>query len=209
MKFLFDFFPVLLFFIAYKFFGDIPQTALDSLNALAPLALDASEPTHAIFLATAVGIIATFVQVSLFWIKHRRFERMHLIALAIFTVAGGATIILRDPVFIYWKPTILNGLFALVFLASQFVGKRTIVERMMSHAMEAPAAVWRNLNLAWVGYFLLLGISNLYVAYNFSEETWVNFKLFGWLGMTVCFIFAQAIYISRHATEAIKPGEES
>ncbi|MGB5305736.1 MAG: septation protein A [Gammaproteobacteria bacterium] len=172
MKFLFDLFPILLFFVAYKMYD--------------------------IYVATAVAIGAAFVQTGLFWLQHRRFEKMHLITLVILVVFGGLTLTLRDPVFIKWKPTVVNWLFGAVFMGSRFIGKRTLVERMMSQAVAAPAAVWARLNWAWVVFFFAVGVINLYVAYTYSEETWVNFKLFGLMGLTLVFVFAQAFYLSRY-----------
>ena len=177
MKFLFDLFPIILFFIAYKMFD--------------------------IYVATAVAIGAAAVQTGLYWLKHRKFEKMHVITLGILVVFGGLTLALHDPVFIKWKPTVVNWLFGVVFLASSFFGKATLVERMMSHAIQAPKRIWTRLNLAWVVFFLFMGLINLYVAFNFSEDTWVNFKLFGMMGLTLLFVFAQAFYLSRYmeATE--------
>lgn len=179
MKFLFDLFPILLFFTAYKLYD--------------------------IYVATAVAIAAAFVQTGLFWLKNRRFENMHLVTLAILIIFGGLTLALRDPVFIKWKPTVVNWLFGAVFLGSQFIGRRTLVERMMSHAITVPGPVWLRLNWAWSLFFVAMGILNLYVAYNFSEETWVNFKLFGMMGLTIAFVFMQAFYLSRY----MQPGEEN
>jgi len=178
MKFLFDFFPILLFFLAYKFFD--------------------------IYIATAVAIAASVIQVGMFWFKHKRFENSHLITLVIVTLFGGATIILQDEMFIKWKPSVLNWVFAIAFLGSQFIGNKTIAERMMSKSVTLPAAIWSKLNISWVIFFFSLGIINLYVVYNFDTDTWVNFKLFGMMGLTLLFIFAQAIYMSRHmeTTEA-------
>ncbi len=123
---------------------------------------------------------------------------MHLITLAILVVFGGLTLILRDPVFIKWKPTVVNWLFGATFMGSQFIGEKTLVERMMSHAITAPVAIWRRINLAWVVFFVAMGALNIYVAYNFSEEAWVNFKLFGMMGLTLVFVFGQAFYLSRY-----------
>jgi intracellular septation protein len=172
MKFLFDFFPILLFFVAYKVWD--------------------------IYVATAVAIAASFVQVGLYWLKHRRTERMHLITLGLLVLFGGLTLILQDPVFIKWKPTIVNWLFATVFLGSQLIGDRTLVERMMSHVIKVDPPIWRRVNLAWVLFFVISGAINLYVAYNFSENTWVNFKLFGLMGLTIAFVFGQAIVLARY-----------
>ena len=172
MKLLYDFFPVVLFFIAYKLFD--------------------------IFVATAVAIVAAFLQVTLFWLKHRRFEKMHLVSLGLIAVLGGLTLLLRDSTFIMWKPTAINWLFAAAFLLSQFIGDKTLVERLLSKQVSLPAVIWTRLNLSWVVFFIVSGALNIYVAYHFSEATWVNFKLFGMFGLTLVFIFIQAIYLARH-----------
>jgi len=145
-----------------------------------------------------VAIAAAFVQTALYWLQHRKFEKMHLITLGVLVLFGGLTLILRDPVFIKWKPTVVNWLFGISFLGSQFIGKRTLVERMMSHAITVPGPIWSRLNWAWTLFFLFMGLLNLYVAYNFSEDTWVNFKLFGMMGLTLVFLFGQAFYLGRY-----------
>jgi len=178
MKLLFDFFPIILFFIAYKFYG--------------------------IYVATAVAIGASFLQVGFFWFKHRRFEKMHLVTLALIVVMGGATLLLHDELFIKWKPTVLNWLFGLTFLASQYFGKKPLVRRMLSEQISLPDPVWNRLNLSWVVFFVAMGFANLYVIYNFDTDTWVNFKLFGMLGLTLIFVVAQALYMTRH----VKVNEE-
>ncbi|MEN8169151.1 MAG: septation protein A [Pseudomonadota bacterium] len=214
MKFLFDFFPILLFFIAYKVYGIYP--------------------------ATAVAIGASFFQVAAFWLKNRRFENMHLVTLGLITVLGGATLLLQDKTFFMWKPTAVNWLFAVVFLGSQFVGKKPIIERMMAHAIEAPRQVWKRLNLSWVGFFIAMGFANLYVASFFfqaerklnqaagstivdteqcdslsgqllqlcqhaklMEDNWVDFKLFGMMGLTFLFVIGQAFYLARYMPEQV------
>jgi intracellular septation protein len=204
MKFLFDFFPVLLFFVVYKFYVEIPAQAVSTINGLTQLSLIPAHQGDAIYLATAVAIAASFVQVTAFWLRHRHFEKMHVISLVIITLFGGATLALQDPVFIKWKPTILNWVFALAFIASQFVGKKTLTERMMGHAINVPAAIWLRVNLAWGAFFLFAGLANIYVAYTFSEAFWVDFKLFGLLGLTLLFAFGQAFYLVRF----IEPNDE-
>jgi len=129
MKFLFDFFPILLFFIAYKLEG--------------------------IFVATAVAIAASFLQVGLYWLKHRRFETSHLVTLVLIAVFGGLTLFLQDEAFIKWKPTVINWLFAAVFIGSQYIGKKTIVERMMGTSLTLPDFVWVRLNASWAIFFSL------------------------------------------------------
>ena len=178
MKFLFDFFPILLFFLAYKIYG--------------------------IYVATAVAIAASFLQVGIHWARTKRFENSHLITLVIIVLFGGATLILQDEMFIKWKPSVLNWIFAIAFLGSQFIGNKTFVERMMSKSVTLPATIWIRLNMNWVIFFAALGILNLYVVYNFDTDTWVNFKMFGMMGLTILFIIGQAVYMSRHieASEA-------
>lgn len=175
MKLLFDLFPVILFFIAFKLYG--------------------------IYTATAVAIAASVVQVSYFYLKNKTVEKMHLITLAIIVVMGGATLILQDEVFIMWKPTVINWGFALVFLGSHFIGKKPIIRRMMDGALNLPDAVWVKLSAMWVVFFIFSGILNLYVAYNYDTDTWVNFKLFGLMGITLVFILIQGIYVSRYLKE--------
>jgi len=216
MRFLFDFFPVLLFFVAYK--------------------------TYDIFVATATAIVASVVQVAVFWLRHRRFETMHLVTLGLITVLGGATLLLRDPEFIMWKVTAINWLFGAVFIGSQFIGHKPIVRRMMEKNVDLPDVVWPRLNIMWAAFFFFIGTVNIWFAWqavkardafitmaglepgtaitdftcraDFSaavavlcenaqrfENTWVNFKLFGVIGLTFAFVFAQALYLSRHIQE--------
>ncbi len=172
MKLLFDFFPIALFFIAYKMEG--------------------------IFVATAVAIAATIVQMSIVWYKNRKFENTHLITLALIVVFGGLTLILQDEMFIKWKPTVLNWLFGAVFFGSQYYGAKTITERMMGKNIALPIAIWIRLNISWVVFFVIMGFVNLYVVYNFDTDTWVNFKLFGMMGMTILFVVVQALFLTRH-----------
>jgi intracellular septation protein len=169
MKFLFDFFPIILFFAAYKLFD--------------------------IYVATAVAIAASFIQVGIVWFKNKRIDNNHLVTLVILVLFGGATIILHNEMFIKWKPSVVNWIFAVAFLGSQFIGNKTIIERMMGSNITLPSPVWTRLNMGWVIFFIGLGIANLFVVYNFDTDTWVNFKLFGMMGLTVLFIIAQAVYM--------------
>ena len=179
-KLLLDFFPVLLFFVAYKSYDD---------------------PTEGIIAATAVAIVASIVQVSYTRLKFGRVENMHLITMALIVVLGGATILLRDEMFIKWKPSVVNWLFAAVFLGSQFIGSKNIVRRMMDKAVSLPNNIWTRLNLGWAVFFVFAGFLNLYVVYNYDTDTWVNFKLFGLLGLTILFVIAQSFYLMRHIQE--------
>ncbi len=213
MKQLFDFFPILLFFILYKFYLDLPDGLILGINAIVPMMnLVPGESSDAIYLATLAAIVATVIQVALAAIIVRKVEKMPLITLALLLVFGGATIALKDPLFIQWKPTAINWLFALVFGASHLIGEKTLIQRMMGHAIEiSEQRVWNQLNLAWVGFFIVAGIANLIVApeidplgLEFSEDTWVDFKLFGLMGMTIAFVVAQAFYLAKYMPDTDK-----
>jgi len=182
MKLLTDFLPILLFFIAYKMFD--------------------------IYVATAVAIAATFAHVTIAWIKTRKVAIMQLVTLAILVIFGGLTLYLHNEQFIKWKPTAINWLFGVAFLASQLFGEKTLVERLMSTQISLPDSVWRRLNLSWVAFFLIMGGANLYVMYNFDRDTWVNFKLFGMLGMTMVFLVIQSLFLSRYLTAPEKSDTE-
>lgn len=177
MKFLFDLFPVIAFFIAFK----IPE-----------------DPHQGVLLATAMAIVASLIQVAVFWLKNRRFETLHLATFALILVLGGATLLLQDERFIKWKPTAVNWLFGTVLIGSQLIGKKNLVQRMLGGKIDLPGAVWNRLNLSWGLFFLSMGAANLYVAFHFETETWVNFKVFGSMGLTLLFVLVQALYLVRH-----------
>lgn len=176
MKLLFDFFPVLAFFIAYKLFD--------------------------IYVATGVAIAATLVQVAISWYRTRQVAAMQLVTLAMIIVFGGLTLLLQDEQFIKWKPTVINWLFGAGFLLSQLIGGRTAIERLMGANLTLPKPVWGRLNLGWVVFFFAMGAANLYVMTYFDRDTWVNFKLFGMLGLTLVFVICQAVYLSRHLSDS-------
>jgi intracellular septation protein len=194
MKLLIDFLPIVIFFIVYKF-------APETIELISPLLngeqIQLLTDMPAIVLATAILIPATMLQILYTKITTGKVETMHLVTLALVVLMGGATVILQDKTFIQWKPTVVNWLFAAAFFGSRFIGDKTILERMMGQNLTLPAPAWQNLNYAWVAFFVFSGIANLYVAYNFSEDVWVNFKLFGLLGLTVLFIIAQSFYLYR------------
>lgn len=216
MKQLFDFFPIILFFIVYKFFLDLPDGLITGVNDILPfMALTPGESSDAIYLATLTAIVATLIQVGYGVVVVKKVEKMPIITLVLLLVFGGATLLLKDPLFIQWKPTAINWLFGLVFLGSQVIGDKTLVQRMMSKALDInDAVVWRKLNLAWVGFFAVSGIANMVVApaidpfnLHFTEDTWVNFKLFGLMGMTFAFVIGQAFYLARYMPDANKESE--
>lgn len=179
MKFFFDLFPIILFFAAYKFFG--------------------------IYVATAVAIGATFAQIGWVWFRHRKVDTMLWVSLAIISVFGGATLLLHDATFIKWKPTVLYWLFASTLLISQTVFKKNLIKAMMQKQIALPENVWRRLSLGWAIFFAVVGVVNLYVAFNYSENTWVNFKLFGILGLMLVFVFGQGLVLAKYIEEEKDP----
>ena len=213
MKLLFDFFPIILFFVSFyqaKFLID--NTFIGNL-------VNPERPEHinATIVATGIAIVASFIQVGYSWLQTRKFQRMHLFSLVLITVLGGITILIGDPAFIQWKPTVLNWVFAAAFLLSIFIGEKNLVERMMGSQLDLPDYVWTRLNLSWVVFFLISGAANLYVAFYYDlealpevrMETWVDFKLFGLMGLTIVFVILQAIYLARfiQEVEEEEPGD--
>ena len=179
-KLLFDFFPVVLFFIAFKLEDD---------------------PQRGLMVATAVIIVATVFQVGYMRLRHGRVEKLHLVTLVLVVLLGGLTLALDDERFIKWKPTLVNWGFALVFLGSQFIGSRPIVRRLMESRVTLPDSAWTRLNLGWTGFFVFLGGANLYVAHRYSTEIWVDFKLFGIIALTLVFIAGQTVWLMRQVSQ--------
>ena len=195
MKLLFDFLPIVLFFVAYKFGGGDYSFNGQEYHV------------QGIYAATAVMIVASILQVGYTKLRYHRVEKAHLITLVLVLILGGATLWLQNPNFIKWKPTAVNWLFALVFLGSQIFTDKTLLERMMAEHISLPAMIWFRLNIAWILFFIVSGLANIYVAYNYEEAIWVDFKLFGMLGLTLLFIIGQSFYLSRHAVE-VKTNKE-
>ena len=202
MKLFYDLLPIILFFLGYH------NATLIADNTPLGQLIDPnqSEVIAATIIATVIAIIASFIQVGTFWLKNKRFERMHIFSLVLISGLGGITIAFGNPAFIQWKPTVLNWVFAGVFLASQFVGEKNLVERMMGGQIKLPANIWLKLNLSWVVFFILSGLVNLYVAFYYGLDMdekarmdfWVDFKLFGLMGMTLVFVIGQAFYMTRY-----------
>lgn len=175
MKILFDLFPVILFFLVFKFFG--------------------------VYAATATAIAATIAQVA--WVKYRhgKVDTMLWVSLGIIVVFGGATLLLHDESFIKWKPTVLYWFFASALLFSRPLFGKNLMRSLLQEKMTLPDPVWNQLNLAWSGFFVVLGFVNLYVAFNYTLDTWVNFKLFGATSMMFIFILLQAAVLSKYIEE--------
>ncbi len=171
MQLLVDLFPIIVFFVAYKLAG--------------------------MYVATGATIAIMAAQLAAQWLRRRRVSRMLLVSTAAVAVLGGITLALRNPIFIEWKPTVVYWVFAGAFLASQYYfGKQPLIQRLMGHAVTLDADMWRQLNFMWVAAFVVMGAANLIVLYNFTEATWVNFKLFGEFGLMLLTAIGQAIWIA-------------
>jgi len=175
MKLLFDLFPVILFFVAFKMFN--------------------------VYVATGTAIVATIAQIG--WVKwrHGKVDTMLWVSFAIIAVFGGATLILHDETFIKFKPTILYWVFAIILLGSNLLLKKNLMRALLKEKLTLPTKVWNQVNLGWSLFFVILGVVNLYVAFNFSTDAWVNFKLFGATGMMLVFVLLQAMALSKYVHE--------
>ena len=174
MKLLLDFFPILLFFAAFKFAG--------------------------IYAATAIAIVATILQIGYLRYKTGKVEPMQWISLGVIVLFGGATLISHNDTFIKWKPTVLYWLMGSALFIGQLVFKKNLLKSLMGAQMDLPEDAWRLTQWSWVGFFAVMGCLNLWVAFNFDTDTWVNFKLFGGMGLMFVFVIAQALVLSRYMT---------
>lgn len=205
MKFLFDLLPVILFFGVFKFAEGNITTAQDLVshylsNFMSGGPISAMQAP--ILLATAVAILASIAQIGYLLARRRKVDAMLWISLAIIIVFGGATIYFRDETFIKWKPTILYWAFAVTLLLSQVFLKKNLIRSMMEKQMVLPEPIWGRLNLSWILFFALMGLLNLYVAFHYATDIWVNFKLFGSMGLMFVFIIVQSLFLSKHMKDA-------
>jgi len=175
MKFLFDLFPVIVFFAAYKLQG--------------------------IYAATAVAIAATFAQIAWLKLRGKAVDRAMWVSLAVIVLFGGATLLFQDETFIKWKPTVLYWLFGAALAGGDLFFGKNLIRAMLSQQVDMPDPAWKKLNWSWVGFFAFMGLANLYVAFNFPTDTWVNFKLFGGLGLMLVFVLAQGMFLAKYVEE--------
>ncbi|HEX4918950.1 MAG TPA: septation protein A [Limnobacter sp.] len=199
MKLFLDFLPIILFFVSFKWAGSNPEQADALLRPLLTSISSAEIQTAQlpILLATVVAILATVLQIAYQKLVGKPVENMQWIGLLLIAVFGGATLVLQNETFIKWKPTVLYLAMAGGFLIA-YAFKKNPIELMMKGQVSLPNHAWVTLLWAWVGFFVLMGVLNIVVAYGFSTEIWVDFKLFGSLGATLVFVFAQGFYMSRH-----------
>jgi intracellular septation protein len=199
MKLLFDLFPIILFFIAYHLGDRNPEQAQALLASLGIGLHEGAKP--GVFLATLVAIAATVGQIAWTWVRHRHVDTMLWLSFALIVVFGGATLFLQNEAFIKWKPTVLYWLFALALGLGPVLFERNFIRLLMEKQISLPEPVWTRLNLGWAGFFTFLGAANLMVAFSFSTDAWVNFKMFGTLGLMLVFVLLQSVYLSRHIKE--------
>jgi intracellular septation protein len=200
MKLLFDLFPVILFFATFKFAEKDPGWAADWVaTLLGGAAVDIKQAP--ILLATVVVIVATIAQIAWVHFRHGKVDKMLWVSLVLVVVFGGMTLAFQDETFIKWKPTILYWVFAATLAFAALVLKKNPIKAMLGEQMTLPEPVWARVNLSWIGFFLFMGVLNLFVAYNFSTDTWVNFKLFGGMGLLFAFVIAQGFMLSKYMEE--------
>jgi intracellular septation protein len=180
MKLLLDFFPIALFFVAFKFWG--------------------------IYVATGVAMAATVAQIGWLKFSNGKVEPMQWLSLGIIVVFGGATILAHDETFIKWKPTVLYWMMGIALAGGLLFFRKNLLKSLMGSQMQLPEPAWRAMNWSWVTFFAVMGVLNLWVAFNFDTNTWVNFKLFGGLGLMALFVVAQALYLSRYMKDTKEAG---
>jgi intracellular septation protein len=205
MKLLFDLLPVILFFVAFKVAGMSPEASVALAQTwLGPLMFDGVVPAGQapILIATAVAIVASVLQVGWLLARGRKVEPMLWISVAVIIVFGGATIWLHDETFIKWKPSILYWLFAAILLAGHLLWQRNLLRAVLGPQLVLPEPVWARLLWIWIGFFALIGAVNIAVAYSVPTETWVDFKLFGLMGITFAFTLAIGLWLARYMKTA-------
>lgn len=204
MKFLFDLFPVILFFVVFKWGEGNAEAAQAYGQQFLSGLVSGGQVTIAqapILLATAIAIIATILQIGYLLSRRRKVDGTLWLSFAIIVFFGGATIYFHNETFIKWKPTVLYWCFAAALLFSQIFLKKNLIRTMMEKQMSLPDGIWRRVNLSWVAFFITMGLLNLYVAFNFSTASWVNFKLFGGMGLMFAFVIAQSLMLSKYVKE--------
>lgn len=207
MKLLLDFLPLILFFGTFKYAeGHAEAAAAFATQHLGFLVSGGQVgPQEApVLLATVVVMVATLLQALLLKLRGQKIDLMLWISLALVVVLGGATIWFHSETFIKWKPTGLYWAMALVFFVSQRFFNKNLIQAMLGKELQLPAPVWRRLNWAWVGFFTVMGVLNLYVAYHFSTSTWANFKVFGTTGLMLIFTLIQGLYLSKYLGDEVK-----
>ena len=208
MKILFDFLPIMLFFGMFKYAEGHKEwaaaTATEWLGFMVAGGV-VGQAEAPVLLATVVVILATFSQIAWLRLKGQKVDTMLWVSLGLVTVLGGATIYFHSESFIKWKPTVLYWVMGAALLIGQLVFRKNGIKSLMGAQMTLPEATWRVVNFSWVGFFTVMGFLNLWVAFNFDTATWVNFKLFGGLGLMLVFVLSQAVYLNKHLKTGAAP----
>ena len=200
MKLLFDLFPVILFFAAFKYSEKNPELAVSWVSSLlGSVTVDAK--IAPILLATVVVILATIAQIAWVAWRHGKVDKMLWVSLGLVVVFGGMTLIFQNESFIKWKPTILYWVFAGSMIFSAVILKKNAIKTMLGEQLSLPEAVWTKVNWSWIAFFVVMGILNLIFAFNFPTDVWVNFKLFGGMGLMLVFVLAQGMLLSKYVEE--------
>ena len=199
MKLLFDLFPVILFFASFKYSEKHPELAASWIAPLLGAAVDIKQAP--ILLATIVVIVATVGQIAWVHFRHGKVDKMLWVSLGLVVVFGGLTLVFQDETFIKWKPTLLYWVFAGSLAYGNYVLKKNPLKAMLGEQLALPEAAWAKVNLSWIGFFLFMGALNLFVAFNYSLDAWVNFKLFGGMGLLIVFVLLQGMMLSKYIEE--------
>ena len=201
MKLLLDFLPIILFFGTFKYAEAnkawAAAFATQYFGGIVAGGVVGSDEAP-VLLATVVVIVATLVQVAWLKVRRQKVDLMLWISLGLVVVLGGLTVWFHSETFIKWKPSALYWTMGLALAVSQLVFGKNLLRVLLGAQLHLPMDVWQRLNWAWVIFFAAMGVLNLWVAYTFSTATWVNFKLFGALGLMLVFTVAQGLYLSRH-----------
>lgn len=197
MKLLFDLFPVILFFATFKYAGARPGRCrvVGGRITWQQYHFPAQAP---ILLATVVVILATIAQIAWVRFRHGKVDRMLWVSLALVVLFGGMTLVFQNEAFIKWKPTLLYWIFAASMGFAALVLKKNVMQSMLGAQLQLPEPVWQRVNLSWLLFFLAMGALNLIVAFNFSTDIWVDFKLFGGMGLMLVFVVAQGLFLSKY-----------
>ncbi|AIY41384.1 Intracellular septation protein IspA [Collimonas arenae] len=208
MKFLFDLFPVILFFGIFKWSEGSPDAAQSLVSHYLSGFVSGGVVTASqtpVLLATAVAIVATVAQIGYLLLRRKKVDGMLWVSFLIITVFGGLTIYFHNETFIKWKPTVLYWAFATALLISQLLLKKNLIRTIMEKQLALPDPIWLRVSFAWVAFFVFMGCLNLYIAFNFPTATWVNFKLFGGMGLMFAFVIGQSIMLSKYIKDPDEP----
>ena len=203
MKLLFDLFPVAAFFIAYRIGKSFPdESAAFVAAAFGPVAVSATFPDLvAVIIATTIAIIATLLQVTWLLARRQQVKPMLWLSAILIVAFGGMTIWLQNELFIKWKPSLLYWSFAAILVGGRVLFRRNLLSALLGSELPLAPAIWDRLLWMWAGFFTVLGGANLYVAYRYTTEQWVDFKTFGLIGLTFAFVLGLGVYLTRHLKE--------